>query len=48
MPVYQYLEGISKSHFGVAAAVSVVMVALLALLTAQYLRRLVRSQEGEL
>ncbi|PSL50662.1 carbohydrate ABC transporter membrane protein 1 (CUT1 family) [Saccharothrix carnea] len=48
LPVYQYLEGISKSHFGVAAAVSVVMVALLALLTVQYLRRLVRSQEGEL
>ncbi|MFD1148847.1 carbohydrate ABC transporter permease [Saccharothrix hoggarensis] len=48
LPVYQYLEGISKSHFGVAAAVSVVMVALLALLTFQYLRRLVRSQEGSL
>ncbi|NUT46989.1 MAG: sugar ABC transporter permease [Saccharothrix sp.] len=48
LPVYQYLEGISKSHFGVAAAVSVVMMALLGLLTFQYLRRLVRSQEGEL
>ncbi|MEU5694731.1 sugar ABC transporter permease [Actinosynnema sp. NPDC020468] len=48
LPVYQYLEGISKSHFGVAAAISVVMVALLALLTVAYLRRLVRSQEGEL
>ena len=48
LAVYQYLEGISQSHFGVAAAVSVVMVVLLALLTFQYLRRLVRSQEGSL
>ncbi|QFZ16423.1 carbohydrate ABC transporter permease [Saccharothrix syringae] len=48
LPVYQYLEGISQSHFGVAAAVSVVMVLLLALLTFQYLRRLVGSQEGAL
>ncbi|MBB5956606.1 N,N'-diacetylchitobiose transport system permease protein [Saccharothrix tamanrassetensis] len=47
LPVYQYLEGISKSHFGVAAAVSVVMMALLALLTFQYLRRLIK-QEGAL
>ncbi|GGP35253.1 carbohydrate ABC transporter permease [Saccharothrix coeruleofusca] len=48
LAVYQYLEGISQSHFGVAAAVSVLMVLLLALLTFQYLRRLVRSQEGAL
>lgn len=48
LPVLQYLEGIAQSHFGVAAAVSVLMVAILALLTAQYLRRLIRSQEGEL
>ncbi|MEU7532421.1 sugar ABC transporter permease [Saccharothrix sp. NPDC042600] len=47
LPVYQYLEGISKSHFGVAAAVSVVMMLLLGLLTFQYLRRLLR-QEGSL
>ncbi|MBM7811770.1 carbohydrate ABC transporter permease [Saccharothrix algeriensis] len=47
LPVYQYLEGISKSHFGVAAAVSVVMMVLLGLLTFQYLRRLLR-QEGTL
>ncbi|MBB4968812.1 N,N'-diacetylchitobiose transport system permease protein [Saccharothrix violaceirubra] len=47
LPVLQYLEGLAKSHFGVAAAVSVLMVALLALLTFQYLRRLIR-QEGDL
>ncbi|ACU34369.1 sugar ABC transporter permease [Actinosynnema pretiosum subsp. pretiosum] len=48
LAVYQYLVGISQSHFGVAAAVSVVMMLLLAAVTFQYLRRLVRSQEGEL
>jgi N,N'-diacetylchitobiose transport system permease protein len=48
LPVLQYLEGISQSHFGVAAAVSVLMVAILALLTVQYLRRLLQTQEGEL
>ncbi|CCH27776.1 sugar ABC transporter permease [Actinosynnema sp. NPDC047251] len=47
LPVYQYLEGISKSHFGVAAAVSVVMMLILGLLTFQYLRRLIK-QEGAL
>ncbi len=47
LPVYQYLEGISQSHFGVAAAISVVMMLLLGLLTFQYLRRLIK-QEGAL
>ncbi|MBW4718909.1 carbohydrate ABC transporter permease [Saccharothrix obliqua] len=47
LPVLQYLEGISKSHFGVAAAVSVVMMVLLGVLTFQYLRRLIK-QEGTL
>jgi N,N'-diacetylchitobiose transport system permease protein len=48
LPVLQYLKGISQSHFGVAAAVSVLMMLILTVLTAQYLRRLVRSQEGVL
>jgi N,N'-diacetylchitobiose transport system permease protein len=48
LPVLQYLEGISQSHFGVAAAVSVLMVAILTLLTVSYLRKLLQTQEGKL
>ncbi|WP_199441110.1 carbohydrate ABC transporter permease [Umezawaea beigongshangensis] len=48
LPVLQYLKGISQSHFGVAAAVSVLMVLILGALTFQYVRRLIRSQEGVL
>ncbi|SFE95287.1 carbohydrate ABC transporter membrane protein 1, CUT1 family [Saccharopolyspora kobensis] len=48
LPVLQYLEGIAGKHFGVAAAVSVLMVIVLVIVCAQYLRLLLRSQEGEL
>ncbi|GLZ32811.1 sugar ABC transporter permease [Lentzea sp. NBRC 105346] len=48
LAVLQYLEGIAKGHFGVGAAVSVVMMIILALLTFQYLRRLLRTEEGQL
>src|SRR4051812_30912030 len=48
LPVLQYLEGISQSHFGVAAAVSVLMVVILTLLTVSYLRKLLQTQEGKL
>ncbi|MER5393612.1 sugar ABC transporter permease [Saccharopolyspora sp. NPDC002686] len=48
LPVLQYLEGIAGKHFGVAAAVSVLMVLVLVVVCAQYLRLLLRSQEGEL
>ncbi|MCP2260621.1 N,N'-diacetylchitobiose transport system permease protein [Streptoalloteichus tenebrarius] len=48
LPVLQYLKGIAGSHFGVAAAVSVLMVLVLLVLTVQYLRMLVRSQEVDL
>ncbi|SHE76930.1 carbohydrate ABC transporter permease [Streptoalloteichus hindustanus] len=48
LPVLQYLKGIAGSHFGVAAAVSVLMVVVLLVLTVQYLRMLVRSQEVDL
>jgi N,N'-diacetylchitobiose transport system permease protein len=45
LSVLQYLDGIAGNHYGVAAAVSVVMIVILAVLTAQYIRMLVRSQE---
>lgn len=48
LSVLQYLEGIASSRFGVAAAVSVLMVIVLVLVCAQYVRLLLRSQEGEL
>jgi N,N'-diacetylchitobiose transport system permease protein len=45
LSVLQYLDGIAGSHYGVAAAVSVIMILILTVITAQYLRMLVRSQE---
>jgi N,N'-diacetylchitobiose transport system permease protein len=48
LSVQQYLLGISGNHYGIAAAVSVVMILILALITAQYIRMLVRSQEVSL
>lgn len=48
MSVLQYLDGIAGNHYGVAAAVSVVMIVILALITSQYIRMLVRSQEVQL
>jgi N,N'-diacetylchitobiose transport system permease protein len=47
LSVLQYLDGIAGNHYGVAAAVSVVMILILAIITAQYLRMLVRSQEAD-
>jgi N,N'-diacetylchitobiose transport system permease protein len=48
LSVLQYLDGIAGNHYGVAAAVSVVMIIILTVITAQYIRMLVRSQEATL
>lgn len=48
LPVLQYLEGIAKSHFGVAAAISVLMMLILGLITFQYLRKLLQTEEGKI
>jgi N,N'-diacetylchitobiose transport system permease protein len=48
LSILQYLDGIAGNHYGVAAAVSVVMIAILAVITAYYIRMLVRSQEVRL
>ncbi|MBP2475091.1 N,N'-diacetylchitobiose transport system permease protein [Crossiella equi] len=45
LPVLQYLQGIAGSHFGMAAAVAVIMMLVLVLLLGQYLRLLLRRQE---
>ncbi|HVV22608.1 MAG TPA: sugar ABC transporter permease [Pseudonocardiaceae bacterium] len=48
LSVLQYLDGIAGNHYGVAAAVSVIMIVILTIITAQYIRMLVRSQEVRL
>jgi N,N'-diacetylchitobiose transport system permease protein len=45
LSVLQYLDGVAGNQYGVAAAVSVIMVVILAVITAQYIRMLVRAQE---
>ncbi|WP_054048144.1 carbohydrate ABC transporter permease [Alloactinosynnema sp. L-07] len=48
LPVLLYLKGISGSHFGIAAAIAVLMLLILVAVTWRYLRLLVRSPETEL
>ncbi|GDY30253.1 carbohydrate ABC transporter permease [Gandjariella thermophila] len=45
LAVLQYVKGIAGSHFGVAAAVAVLMILVLVGLTAQNLRLMLRAQE---
>lgn len=46
LSVYSYITGISQSHYDIAAAVSMVMVALLLLVLIPYIRTMIRSQEN--
>ncbi|GAA3064592.1 carbohydrate ABC transporter permease [Actinokineospora globicatena] len=48
LPVLLYLRGIAASHFGVSAAVAVLMLVVLVAVTWRYMRLLVRSPETEL
>ncbi len=48
LPVLLYLKGIAGSHFGPAAAIAMLMLLFLIVLTARYLQLLVRSKEAEL
>ncbi len=43
--IYAYLEGIAGSHFGRAAAISMVMVVMLVLALTLYIRNMLRTQE---
>jgi N,N'-diacetylchitobiose transport system permease protein len=45
LAIYAYQTGISGSRFGVAAAVSCVMVALLLVVLVPYIRRMIRTEE---
>jgi N,N'-diacetylchitobiose transport system permease protein len=47
LSVLQYLDGIAGNHYGVAAAVAVLMILILAVVTAQYIRMLVRAGEAD-
>ncbi len=44
LSIYAYITGLSRSQFGIAAAVSVVMVMLLLLVLIPYLNRMLRSE----
>jgi N,N'-diacetylchitobiose transport system permease protein len=49
LSVLQFVKGLSgNNHYGLAAAVSVLMIVIIVLVTAQYLRMLLRSREVEL
>ena len=45
LSIYAYITGLSRSQFGIAAAVSVVMVMLLLLVLIPYLNRMLKSQD---
>ena len=45
LSIYAYITGLSRSQFGIAAAVSVVMVVLLLLVLIPYLQRMFQAQE---
>jgi N,N'-diacetylchitobiose transport system permease protein len=48
LPVLLYLKGIASSHFGPAAAIAMLMLIVLIVLTARYVQLLVRSKGAEL
>jgi N,N'-diacetylchitobiose transport system permease protein len=48
LPVLQYLDGIANNHFGTAAAVSVAMIVIIVIITATYIRMLVRADKVDL
>ena len=48
LPVLQYLKGIANNHFGTAAAVSVAMIVIIVIITATYIRMLVRADKVDL
>ena len=48
LPVLQYLDGIANNHFGTAAAVSVLMIVIIVVITATYVKMLLRSQEVDI
>ncbi len=45
LSIYAYITGLSQSQFGIASAVSVVMVVLLLVVLIPYIRRMLRTQE---
>jgi N,N'-diacetylchitobiose transport system permease protein len=48
LPLYMYLKGVAGSHFGAAAAIAMIMLLILVVLTGRYIQLLVRSKEVEL
>ncbi|HET6293620.1 MAG TPA: sugar ABC transporter permease [Kribbella sp.] len=48
LPIYLYLKGVAGSHFGAAAAIAMLMLLVLTLITARYVQLLVRSKEADI
>ncbi|WP_435850387.1 carbohydrate ABC transporter permease [Streptomyces uncialis] len=48
LPVYAYIEGFGNQHFGMGAAISILTILILLLLTAYYLRTVIKQEEDEL
>ncbi|MFD3518092.1 carbohydrate ABC transporter permease [Streptomyces sp. NPDC058657] len=47
LPVYAYIEGMGNQHFGMGSAISVLTIVILLLLTAYYLRIVLKQEEDE-
>ncbi|GAA3492197.1 sugar ABC transporter permease [Streptomyces cremeus] len=47
LPVYAYIEGMGNQHFGMGSAISVLTILILLLLTAYYLRIVLKQEEDE-
>ncbi|MER5494677.1 carbohydrate ABC transporter permease [Streptomyces sp. LE64] len=48
LPVYAYIEGFGNQHFGMGAAISILTILILLLLTSYYLRTVLKQEEDEL
>ncbi|MEU8485202.1 sugar ABC transporter permease [Streptomyces sp. NPDC048641] len=47
LPVYAYIEGVGNQHFGMGAAIAVLTILILLVLTAYYLRIVLKQEEDE-
>jgi N,N'-diacetylchitobiose transport system permease protein len=47
LPVYAFIEGVGNQHFGMGSAISVLTILILLLLTAYYLRIVLKQEEDE-
>ncbi|MFC8346672.1 carbohydrate ABC transporter permease [Streptomyces sp. NPDC057280] len=48
LPVYAYIEGVGNQHYGMGAAIAVLTILILLVITAYYLRIVLKQEEDEL